>query len=164
MRHHLEIEHRIGIGGKGTGAAIFLALALTIGLAWAVLDYLDGRKKDYQDRIVGALKFLNWTIATSQEIDAELYRPSLKPGSQANRWVLSGVMVMRDHTADQRRGRREKLPYFADLKSVCANHGSPRCWRLSSLVVDGRAVIGSPGRRNWRGILKRSPFCKIGCI
>ena len=141
MRQHLEIQNGTGIVSKGAGYAIFFGLMLTIGLVWVALAYLDGRKKDYEERIVGALKFLNWTIAATQDLDAEVYAPSLKPRPDTRRWVLSGVMVVREDKADRPRGLRDQAPFSADLESVCAHHANPNCWRLARLVVDGHTLI-----------------------
>ena len=63
MRQRFEIRNGIGMVGKRAGYAIFFGLMLSIGLVWMALAYVDGRKRDYEERIVGALKFLDWTIA-----------------------------------------------------------------------------------------------------
>lgn len=141
MRQKLEIQDGTGIFGKGAGYAVFFGLMLTIGLVWVVLDHQDARKKDYEERIVGALKFLNWTIAATHRLDADLYAPSIKPKPGTDRWALSGIMVIREDKADRPRGLRDQAPFSADLESVCTVPANPSCWRLRRLVVDGRAII-----------------------
>jgi hypothetical protein len=150
MRQQLEIRNRIGIVGKGTGYAIFFGLMLSIGLAWMALAYLDGRKRDYEERIVGALKFLDWTIAATHDLDAdhdldaELYAPSLEPRADTNRWVMSGIMIIREDQADEPRGLRNQSRFSADMESVCSVYANPNCWRLARLVVGGHVII-EPG-------------------
>lgn len=144
MRQQLEIRNRIGIVGKGAGYAIFFGLMLSIGLAWMALAYLDGRKRDYEERIVGALKFLDWTIAATHDLDAELYAPSLEPRADTNRWVMSGIMIIREDQADEPRGLRNQSRFSADMESICSVYANPNCWRLARLVVGGHVII-EPG-------------------
>ena len=116
---------------------------LAIGLAWITLNYLDGRQRDYEERVVGALKFLDATIDAFPDLDADLYAPSIKPQPEPNRWVISGILVIRDGEAEQARLGKHRRPVSASLESVCLNHGDPACWQLEELEVDGSAIITS---------------------
>ncbi len=108
---------------------------LTISLVWLTLPHLDGRDKDYEERLTGALKFLDGTIETSQDLGADLYAPSLERRSEPGQWVLSGIMVTRDSV-----DRTDRAPFSAILESTCADYVDPNCWRLEKLAVDGQAV------------------------
>ncbi len=128
---------------------------LTIGLVWITLAYLDDREKDHEERIVGALNFLDGTIEASRDLDADLYAPSIKPRPEPGHWVLSGIMVIRDGEAGQPRDRRALPPFSAILESICLDHFDPTCWRLEKLVVDGQAVnISEPVSSNHTSTLE----------
>jgi hypothetical protein len=159
MRQSLGIESGIGIVGKGKGPLIFCGLMLAIGLAWITLVYLDNRQKNYEERVVGALKFLDGAIDTLREFDADLYAPSIKSRPEPNRWVLSGIMVIRGGEAKQSRDRRGPPRFSAILESICLDHADPTCWRLEELVVDGKAVNTSqPVSPNTTSTLEGGPI------
>jgi hypothetical protein len=122
------------------GFLIFCGLMLTIGLVWVTLAHLDDRDKDYEERLIGALKFLDGSIETSQAFDADLYAPSIEPRSEPGHWVLSGIMVTRDSVAGRPRYRTGRGPFSAILESTCLDYVDPTCWRLEKLAVDGQAV------------------------
>jgi hypothetical protein len=117
------------------GFLIFCGLMLTIGLVWVTVPRLDGRDKNYEERLIGALKFLDGTIETSQDLGADLYAPSIERRSEPGHWVLSGIMVTRDSM-----GRTGRAPFSAIIESTCADYADPICWRLKKLAVDGQAV------------------------
>ena len=119
---------------------LLCGLLLTIGLVWAAQAYLDARDKEYVQRLVGALNFLDGTIETSRDFGADLYVPSIKPRSEPGHWVLSGIMATRDSVAGRPRYRTGRGPFSAILKSICLDYIDPTCWRLEKLVVDGQAV------------------------
>jgi len=116
---------------------------LAIGIVWITLAYLDSREKDYEDRIAGALKFLDETIDTFRGLDADLYAPSIKARPESGHWVLSGIMVIHDGEAE----RSVDGPFSANLQSTCLDHVDPTCWRLEELKVDGQ-VVSIPGPAN----------------
>ncbi len=120
--------------------SIYCGLLLTIGLVWVTLAYLNARDKEYEERLIGALNFLDGTIETSRDLDADLYAPSIKPRPEPGHWVLSGIMVFRDSVAGQLRYRRDPSPFSAILESICFDYVDPNCWRLERLAVDGQAV------------------------
>ncbi len=140
MRQSVSIESGIGVVGKGKGSLIFCGLMLAIGLAWIAVVYLEDRQKDYEERVVGALKFLGESIDTLHDLDADLYAPSIKSRPEPNRWVISGIMVIREGKAELSRDRRDLPRFSAILESICLDHGDPACWRLQELVIDGQAV------------------------
>jgi hypothetical protein len=153
-----KFESSIGIGGKGRGSLIFCGLMLTIGLVWIALAYLDDREKDYAERIVGALKFLDGTIEASRNLDADLYAPSIKPQPEPDRWALSGIMVIRDGEAGERRDKGGPPRFSAILESICLDDFDPTCWRLEKLVVDGQTVnLSEPVSLNYTHTLEGGP-------
>ncbi len=113
---------------------------LTIGLVWVTLVHLDDRDKDYEERLIGALKFLDGTIETSRDFDADLYALSIEPRSEPDHLVISGTMVTRDSVAGRSRYRTGRGPFSAILESICLDYVDPTCWRLEKLAVDGQAV------------------------
>ncbi len=115
-------------------------LMLAIGLMWVARAYLDARDREYVQRLVGALNFLEGTIETSRELDADLYAPSIEPRSEPDRWILSGIMVTRDSVAGRQRIGTGPAPFSAILESICLDYADPTCWRLEKLAVDGQAV------------------------
>ncbi len=123
--------------------SIFLiccGLLLTIGLVWVTLVYLNARDKEYEERLVGALSFLEGAIETSRDLDAGIYAPSIKSRPEPGHWALSGIMVDRNSVAGGLRYRRDPSPFLAILENVCFDYVDPTCWRLEKLVVDGQAV------------------------
>lgn len=141
MRKSVSIESVIGTGDKGKGSKIFCGLLLAIGLGWATLAYLDGRQKDYEERIVGALRFLDGTIETSWEFEADLYAPTMEPRPEPGHWVLSGIMVARDSESGRKSDRTDSGYFSASLESICLDPVGPACWRLEKLAVDGQVII-----------------------
>ncbi len=109
-------------------------------LAWVALAHLDDRDRDYEKRLIGALKFLDGTIETSRGFDASLYAPAIAPRPQPGHWVLSGLMVPRDSAARQPRLGAGLGPFSAVLENVCRDYANPACWRLERLSVRGQAV------------------------
>ena len=137
---------------------IYCGLLLTIGLVWVTLAYLNARDKEYEERLVGALNFLDGTIETSRDLAADLYAPSIKPRPEPGHWVLSGIMVDRNSVAGQLRYRRNPSPFSAILEIICFDYVDPACWRLEKLVVDGQAVnISEPVSSNDTGTLEGGP-------
>lgn len=122
------------------GFLIFCGLMLTIGLVWVTLAHLDDRDKDYEERLIGALKFLDGTIETYRDFDADLYALSIEPRSEPDHWVISGIMVTRDSVAGRPRYKTGRGPFSAILESICLDYVDPTCWRLEKLAVDGQAV------------------------
>jgi hypothetical protein len=125
---------------KRKGLLIFCGLMFMTCLAWVALAHLDDRDRDYEKRLIGALKFLDGTIETSRDFDAGLYAPSIAPRSQPGRWVLSGLMVPRDSAARQPRFGAGLGPFSAVLENICRDYADPACWRLEKLSVGGQAV------------------------
>ena len=78
---------------------ICCGLLLTIGLVWGTLAYLNARDKEYEERLVGALNFLEGAIETSRDLDAGIYAPSIKSRPEPGHWALSGIMVDRNSGA-----------------------------------------------------------------
>ena len=113
---------------------------LTIGLVWVTLAHLDDRDKDYEERLIGALTFLDRTIETPRDFDADLYAPSIEPRTEPGHWVLSGIMITRDSVAGRPRYRTSRGPFSVILESTCPDYVDPTCWRLEKLVVDGQVV------------------------
>ncbi len=134
---------------------LFCGLMLTIGLMWVALGYLDARDKEYVQRLIGALNFLDGKIETSRELDADLYAPSIEPRSEPGHWVLSGIMITRDSVAGRPRYRTSRGPFSAILESICLDYVDPTCWRLEKLAVDGEAVnISKPVSSNHTSTLE----------
>jgi hypothetical protein len=131
---------------------------LAMGLVWVTLDYLNARDKEYVERFVGAIKFLDATIKTSRDFDAHLYAPSIKPRPEPVHWILSGFMVTRDSVAGRPRIRTYHVPYSAILESICLDYVDQACWRLEKLSVDGRAVnISEPVSSDVASTLEGGP-------
>jgi hypothetical protein len=122
------------------GVLIFLGLVLTIGLVLVTLAHLNDRDRNYQERLIGALKFLDGSIETSRAFEADVYAPLIEPRSEPGHWVLSGIMVTRDSVAGRPRYRTGHGPFSAILESICLDYVDPTCWRLEKLAVDGQAV------------------------
>jgi hypothetical protein len=137
---------------------ICCGLMLAMGLVWVTLDYLNARDKEYVERFVGTLKFLDATIKTSRDFDAHLYAPSIKPRPEPGHWVLSGFMVTRDSVAGRPRIRTDHVPYSAILESICLDYIDQACWRLEKLSVDGRVVnISEPVSSDVASTLEGGP-------
>ena len=113
------------------GFLTFCGLALSIGVVWAVLSYLEERSQQHEDRLVGALAFVEAIIEASQGPSTELYSPSIEPHAKPNFWALSGIAARQDST-----GGKGHLPYSAVLESTCLPYGNPDCWRIESLTID----------------------------
>ncbi len=134
---------------------LFCGLMLTIGLVWVALAYLDVRDKEYVQRLVGALNFLEGTIETSRDLDVDLYAPSIEPRSEPGHWVLSGIMVTRDSVAGRLRIGTGPAPFSAILESICLDTADPTCWRLEKLAVHGQALnISELASSNLTGTLE----------
>ncbi len=114
---------------------IFCSSMLLIGLMWVALPHLDDRDSEYEERLVGAVKFLEGAIEISQGFGSDVYAPSIEPGSSPNHWVLSGIVVTRKSV-----GARGRAPFSATLERTCLDYGDPTCWRLAGFAVAGRAV------------------------
>ncbi len=114
---------------------IFCSLMLLIGLVWVSLSHLDDRDSEYEERLVGAVKFLEGEIEISQGLGSDVYAPSIEPGSSPNHWVLSGIVVTRKSV-----GARGRAPFSATLESTCLDYVDSTCWRLGRLAVDGQAI------------------------
>ncbi len=136
-----RIESGIGIGVGRAISLIFCSLMLAIGIVWITLAYLDSREKDYKERIVGALEFLDGVL------DAHLYAPAIKPRPESGHWILSGIIVTRDSGTGRRRIGTGPAPFSAILESICPDTADPTCWRLETLAVDGQ-VVSIPGPAN----------------
>ena len=94
---------------------LLCGLLITIGLVWAAQAYLDARDKEYVQRLVGALNFLDGTIETSRDFGADLYVPSIEPRSEPGHWVLSGIMATRDSVAGRPRYRTGRGPPVSSM-------------------------------------------------
>ncbi len=114
---------------------IFCSSMLMIALVWAALPYLDSRDSEYEERLVGAVKFLEGAVEAFQDVSADVYDPSIEPGSSPNHWVLSGIVVTRESVAEARR-----TSFSAILESTCVDYVDPTCWRLAEFAVADRAV------------------------
>lgn len=112
------------------GFLILCSLSLSIGVVGAVLYYLEERSQLHEDRLVGALAFVEVVIEASQGPSAELYSPSIEPHIKLNFWTLSGIAARQDSA-----GGRGYIPYSAVLESTCLPYGNPDCWRIESLMI-----------------------------
>lgn len=112
------------------GFLTLCGLSLSISVVWAVLSYLEERSELHEDRLVGALTFVEVVIEATQGPSTELYSPSIEPNIKPNFWTLSGIAAHQDSA-----GGRRYLPYSAVLESICLPYGNPDCWRIESLTI-----------------------------
>jgi len=113
---------------------------LTAGLVSVAVAHLDGRNKDYEAKLIGALKFLDGTIETSRQFAADVYVPSIQLQSKPRQWILSGLMVIRDSVPGRPRYSEGVKPFSAIMESICPVYSDPACWRLETLAVDNRVI------------------------
>ena len=118
----------------------FVALVVFLGIAWVAIALLVGRDKESEQRLVGALSFVQETIQRSyyESFDLDVYHsPSIERGSQPNVWSISATLAIPDST-----GTAIHEQYTAVVENLCQAYAEHRCWRLVQLTI-GDAVLGN---------------------
>ncbi len=118
----------------------FIALVVFLGIAWVAIPLLVGRDKESEQRLVGALNFVQETIQRSfyEPFDLDVFNsPAIDRKSQPNVWSISATLAISDST-----GTAIHEPYTAVVENVCQAYAEHRCWRLVQLTI-GDAVLGN---------------------
>ena len=106
----------------------FIALVVFLGIAWVAIPLLVGRDKESEQRLVGALNFVQETIQRSyyEPFDLDVFKsPTIDRESQPNVWSISATLAISDST-----GTAIHEPYTAVVENVCQAYAEHRCWRL----------------------------------
>ncbi len=122
------------------GIIRFAALVAFLGVAWVVIPMLIGRDKEPENRLVGALNFIENTIQYSRSVpfDVDVFdSPSIEPESQPKVWSISATLVIQVST-----GSVVREPYTAVVENLCQPYDDRKCWRLVQLTI-GDAVLGN---------------------
>ena len=122
------------------GILRFFALVAFLGIAWFVIPMLVGRDKEPEERLVGALNFVQSTIQYSRSVpfDVDVFdSPSIERDSQPNVWSISATLAIPVST-----GTVIHEPYTALVENICPAYAEHRCWRLVQLTI-GDAELGN---------------------
>ena len=103
----------------------FVALIVFLGAAWATIPFfVGGRDKDSEDRLVGALNFVQEIIedsyAEARKVDV-FNSPSMDPQPQPNVWSVSGSVAIQDLA-----GTTIHEPYITIVENLCQAYAERR--------------------------------------
>ena len=121
------------------GVIKFICLVAFLIAVWVAYPYFHGRNKDYENRLIGALGFVEEKIEASSEdiLEANVFHsPSIRPEPEANVWGVSGQVNVRS-----RSGVDYQKPYFAAVENLCRTYLERKCWRLKTLMVGDLVVV-----------------------
>lgn len=120
------------------GCAIFVALMIGIlGVGYGAF-LLDRRDKEYEARVVGALRYVERTIenALIGTGDMQFFAPAIEPGAEPDAWRVTGIVGLPSAVSGP-----EHQPYSASLTALCDAYADPACWRLDGLTIGGRSLV-----------------------
>ncbi len=118
----------------------FVGLVVFLGIAWVAIPMLVGRDKESEQRLVGALNFVQDAIKYSHPapFDLDVFdSPSIERESEPNVWSISATLAITDGT-----GTVIHEPYTAVVENVCQAYAERECWRLIQLTI-GDIVLGN---------------------
>jgi len=122
----------------------FVALIVFLGVAWATIPFfVGGRDKDSEDRLLGALNFVQEIIedsyAEARKVDV-FNSPSMDPQPQPNVWSVSGSVAIQDLA-----GTTIHEPYITIVENLCQAYAERRCWRLERLTIGDLVRVDQKG-------------------
>lgn len=118
---------------------IYSGLFAMLFVVWLVLPMLDNRDKEYENRLIGALTYLEGIIEASypETQGADLFQsPIIEPGVDPNVWTVRGNVTL--HTRDNGVAREQ---YQAVVRNLCNRYRERRCWDLRKLVVGEQVFV-----------------------